>query len=52
MKVKELIALLEKQPQNVELEIYDEENIQHRIFSVEQYIDENGKTDCVFLNIE
>lgn len=51
MKVKELIALLEKQPQNTEIWIFDAKHNDYEIISIEQNLDEKGKINCVYLNI-
>lgn len=51
MKVKELIALLEKQPQNIEIWLFDSKHNDYEIISIEQNLDEKGKISHIYLNI-
>ena len=52
MKVKELIALLEKQSQNVDLQIRNEKE-DFFIYSIENGVNPvTGKIEYVYLNIE
>jgi hypothetical protein len=51
MKVKELIALLEQQPQDKKIEFYDDiENKFLTLDAIEQATSETGKVTQIFLN--
>lgn len=52
MKVKDLIALLEQQPQEIKIDFYDLETEGFKdVCSVEQEVSNTGKINKIFLNI-
>lgn len=52
MKVKELIALLEKQPEEVKINFYDLETEGFKdVCSIEQEVSTTGKVKSIFINI-